>query len=148
MIYIREFQSEDIDAVVNLFDAYRLFYKMDSNKVLAKKFLLERIANKESVIFVSENEVAVLTGFVQLYPIFSTTRLKRLWLLNDLFVDLAERGKGISKKLIQQAQKLCVETEGCGLILETAKSNVIGNLLYSATDFVLDENHNYYTWDC
>jgi len=148
MIYIREFQSEDIDAVVNLFDAYRLFYKMDSNKVLAKKFLLERIANKESVIFVSENEVAVLTGFVQLYPIFSTTRLKRLWLLNDLFVDLAERGKGISKKLIQQAQKLCVETEGCGLILETAKSNVIGNLLYSATDFLLDENHNYYTWDC
>lgn len=148
MIYIREFQSEYIDAVVNLFDAYRLFYKMDSNKVLAKKFLLERIANKESVIFVSENEVAVLTGFVQLYPIFSTTRLKRLWLLNDLFVDLAERGKGISKKLIQQAQKLCVETEGCGLILETAKSNVIGNLLYSATDFLLDENHNYYTWDC
>src|SRR6478609_9256626 len=99
MIQIRKCQREDIDALVDLFDAYRVFYEMNSDKVLAKKFLQERITNNESVIFVSENESAVLTGFVQLYPIFSSTRMKRLWLLNDLFVEPIQRSKGISKKL-------------------------------------------------
>lgn len=148
MIQIRKCQGEDIDALVDLFDAYRIFYKINSNKDSARKFLQERITNKDSVIFVSQNETGALTGFVQLYPIFSSTRMKRLWLLNDLFVDPLQRGKGISKKLIQQAQQLCVETQSCGMILETAKSNSIGNQLYPATGFELDSDHNYYSWDC
>lgn len=148
MIHIRKCENEDLDALVELFDAYRVFYEKDSNTVLARQFLLERITNKESVIFVSQNEAGILTGFVQLYPIFSSTRMKRLWLLNDLFVEPTQRGKGISKKLIQQAQKLCVETESCGMILETAKSNIIGNKLYPETGFELDSDHNYYSWDC
>jgi len=147
MIQIKKYQSEDINALVDLFDAYRVFYKMESNKMLAKNFLLERITNKESEIFVSENESHVLIGFVQLYPIFSSTRLKRLWLLNDLFVDPPQRGKGISKKLIQHAQQLCLESGSCGMILETAKSNMIGNQLYSSSGFDLDGEHNYYSWD-
>jgi len=148
MIQIRKCQGEDVDALVDLFDAYRIFYKMNSNKASARKFLQERITNKDSIIFVSQNETGALTGFVQLYPIFSSTRMKRLWLLNDLFVDPLQRGKGISKKLIQQAQQLCVETQSCGMILETAKSNSIGNQLYPATGFELDSDHNYYSWDC
>ena len=147
MIQIKQCQIEDIDALVDLFDAYRVFYEKDSNKISARNFLLERITNKESVIFVSQNEALALTGFVQLYPVFSSTRMKRLWLLNDLFVDPLQRGKGISKKLIQRAQQLCVETESCGMILETAKSNLIGNQLYPATGFELDGDHNYYSWN-
>ena len=72
--------------------------------------------------------------------------MKRLWLLNDLFVHRDFRGKGLSKKLIDQAKKLCIETDACELMLETQKANQIGNLLYSKTDFVLDVEHNFYTW--
>lgn len=148
MNQIRKCTIDDIRPLVDLFDAYRMFYKMDSDKLSAEKFLAERIKNNDSVIFVSENEKSQLTGFVQLYPIFSSTRMKRLWLLNDLFVESTERGKGISKKLIHQAKLLCIESGSCGMILETAKSNVIGNQLYPSAGFQLDSDHNYYAWDC
>ncbi|WP_018341783.1 GNAT family N-acetyltransferase [Cytophaga aurantiaca] len=101
MIQIRKCVIEDIRPLIDLFDAYRVFYKMTTDKVSAEKFLAGRIKNQDSVIYVAENEVGDLTGFIQLYPIFSSTRMLRLWLLNDLFVKPSERGKGISKMLIE-----------------------------------------------
>ena len=147
MTHIRKCKIEDVNALTDLFNAYRVFYNMNSDKASAEKFISERIKNQDSVIYVAENEKSQLTGFVQLYPIFSSTRMQRLWLLNDLFVDSSRRGKGISKKLIQQAKQLCVESGSCGMILETAKSNHIGNQLYPSTGFERDDNHNYYSWD-
>lgn len=88
-----------------------------------------------------------MMGFVQLYPIFSSTRMKRLWLLNDLYVNPAYRSKGVSIALINECKTLCRSTNACGLILETAKDNVVGNNLYARTGFLRDEAHNYYEWD-
>ena len=56
--------------------------------------------------------------------------MKRLWLLNDLFVVNNHRGKGISVALIDKAKEHCKQTRACGLILETAKDNKVGNNLY------------------
>jgi len=123
------------------------FTKKKSDLASSKKFLLERIQNKESEIFVAENNKNTLVGFVQLYPIFSSTKMKKLWLLNDVFVSENSRGQGISVLLINEAKKLCKETNACGLVLETAKSNDIGNKLYPKTEFSLDIDHNYYFWD-
>lgn len=146
MTIVRKFQAQDLTALVELFESYRAFYKMHPNKGASKIFLAERTQNKDSIIFVSINEQHKLTGFVQLYPIFSSTRLQRLWLLNDLFVDEKHRGKGVSKLLIIEAQKMCKESNACGMILETAKKNEIGNTLYALMGFKKDEDHNYYEW--
>jgi GNAT superfamily N-acetyltransferase len=108
---------------------------------------LDRIENNESIIFVAENEENNLVGFVQLYPLFSSTRMKKLLLLNDLYVNENYRGNGISVQLIDACKGFCKTTHSCGLILETAKSNEIGNTLYPKTNFVLDNDHNYYSWD-
>ncbi len=147
MNHIRKATLEDLDVLSVLFDGYRVFYKQATNLDAAKNFLKVRIEKNESVIFVSVTDTQQLTGFVQLYPIFSSTRMKRLWLLNDLFVDPNFRGQGISKILIENSQRLCLETDACGLLLETAKSNDIGNKLYPSTGFELDNDHNYYCWD-
>jgi len=40
-----------------------------------------------------------LMGFAQLYPSFSSVSMKRLWILNDLFVSSEARGKYISYNL-------------------------------------------------
>jgi len=130
---------------VELFDAYRVWYRKNSNKAMAKQFLTERVENKESIIYACENENGKLVGFTQLYPIFSSTRMKRMWLLNDLFVAPDFRGKGISKMLINQAKDLCQKTNACGVLLETETTNDIGNKLYPATGFELEEN-NFYFW--
>ena len=134
-----------IDQLVDLFDAYRVWYRKESDKLTAKQFLLERMANKESVIYVCENEDGDLVGFTQLYPIFSSTRMKRMWLLNDLFVHPDFRGKGISKMLINEAKDLAKKTDACGVLLETETTNDIGNKLYPRMGFELEKN-NFYFW--
>ncbi len=144
---IQQVKIKHLNELVPLFDAYRVFYKKDSDKEAEKEFLSDRIRNQESVIYISRNEDGLATGFVQLYPLFSSTRMKRMWLLNDLFVDPDFRGQGYSKALIEQSKSLCRETDACGLMLETAKDNHIGNQLYPATDFELDQDHNFYFWE-
>ena len=126
---IREAKISDIDNLSSLFNSYRMFYGKDSNIGVAKKFLESRIKLCDSKIYVSEVDQC-LTGFVQLYPIFSSTRVSKYWLLNDLFVDANERGKGYSKHLIKKAKNLVKDTSACGMMLETDKTNNIGNYLY------------------
>ncbi len=134
-----------IDQVVDLFDAYRVWYRKDSNKEMARNFLLQRMRNGESIIYGCESINGQLIGFTQLYPIFSSVRMKRMWLLNDLFVNPDFRGNGISKMLINQAKELCKKTNACGILLETETTNDIGNKLYPAIGFELEEN-NFYFW--
>ncbi len=71
--------------------------------------------------------------------------MKRLWLLNDLFVAKEFRGQGISKLLIERAKQLAEQTHAAGLLLETEKTNEIGNQLYPSAGFNLEAN-NFYFW--
>ncbi len=143
----RKATSKDVDSVSELFDAYRMFYSKTTDLKGAKAFLNNRISNKDSEIFVAENAETKLIGFVQLYPLFSSTRLKKFWLLNDLFVHPEFRGKGVSIALIDKAKELVLKSNACGMYLETEKSNLIGNNLYPKTGFELNTDCNFYEWN-
>jgi len=143
----RKATSNDVEHLSELFNAYRMFYRKASAIQSAKTFLEERISNKDSEIFVAQNTTNKLVGFVQLYPLFSSTRMKKLWLLNDLFVHPEFRGNGISIGLIQKAKDLVLESKACGMYLETEKSNLIGNALYPKTGFELNTSVNFYEWN-
>lgn len=143
---IREAIPDDLKEISLLFDAYRVFYKQPSNILGAKDFISDRLSLKDSKIYVAE-EKNKLFGFVQLYPRFSSTQLKRTWLLNDLFVSPEARGQQLGIRLIERAKVLAVTTNSVGLMLETEKTNTIGNNLYPKVDFLLDELHNFYYWD-
>lgn len=146
MANVRKATSADLEQLTRLFDGYRVFYGKESDLNQARIFLSERFAHTDSEIFVAE-DAGALCGFVQLYPLFSSVRMKRLWLLNDLFIDEKFRGRGISVMLIDRAKDLVRRTNACGMFLETAKSNDIGNQLYPKTGFVLNDAHNFYEWD-
>lgn len=141
----RKATIQDLAQLAELFDQYRVFYHKESDISAAENFLKERIENKDSEIFVAK-ENGNLVGFVQLFPIFSSTRMKRYWLLNDLYVNENYRGKGYSKELIEEAKQLAKSTEACGVLLETGKSNDIGNQLYPACGFELYDSVNFYEW--
>jgi len=144
---IRRATIADIDNLVELFEAYRVWYRRKPNAQGAKRFLLERLENNESVIFVAESDDHQLMGFTQLYPLFSSTRLSRVWLLNDLFVSEQHRGKHVSKELMQVAKEFAEATGSCGITLETEKTNSVGNNLYPKMGFELDSEHNMYNWE-
>jgi len=143
---IRRATANDLPQLSQLFDAYRIFYRKPSDITGASEFLKERMKENDSVIFI-DDENGTLTGFTQLYPQFSSTRMQRSWLLNDLYVHPTFRGKGISKKLIEAAKQLARGTNAAGLLLETEKTNITGNQLYPSAGFVLYNETNFYWWD-
>lgn len=143
----RKAENRDLDKVTKLFDQYRLFYGKKTDLKGAKKFLTERVSKNDSVIYIAENPENKILGFVQLYPLFSSTRMRKFWLLNDLFVDPDHRSEGIAIELINKAKELVRSTDACGMYLETEKSNVIGNKLYPKTGFKLNTDCNFYEWD-
>ena len=138
---------EHIDDIVPLFEAYRIWYKKPANELKTRQFLTERIIKQESVIFLIYTEGGLAVGFTQLYPTFSSIRLGRLWLLNDLYVVPEERSKGFSIALIEHVKDMARKTGAVGVVLQTDKSNEIGNKLYPRTGFELDSAVcNYYGW--
>lgn len=144
---VRRASLHDLDRLTDLFEQYRAFYKVPADAPGARLFLYQRMERDESVIYVCEEGAGDLVGFVQLFPLFSSTRLKRYWLLNDLYVQPESRGEGASLLLLDAAKTLCRVTAACGMYLETAKSNSVGNTLYPRAGFRLDAENNFYLWD-
>lgn len=134
-----------LDEFSALFNQYRIFYRQPSDLKAATSFIKERITQNESVTFLAVVDGKAV-GFAQLYPLFHYTKLQKQWLLSDLFVDPKFRGQGLSVSLIDRCKEFCTETMACGLLLETEKTNDIGNNLYPRCGFEVDTHHNYYNW--
>ncbi|HUR95792.1 MAG TPA: GNAT family N-acetyltransferase [Gemmatimonadales bacterium] len=137
---VRQARAADADLVAPLFDAYRQFYEQPADLPLARAFLAERLAREESVVFLAERDGRAV-GFVQLYPLFSSTASvpRRLWLLNDLFVSPEARGSGVARALMARARRLAEDTGAVGLELATAHSNLKAQRLYESLGWRRDD---------
>ena len=140
---IRRATAPDLDLLVPLFEAYRLFYEEAPAAEKSRRFLAARLAKGDAVIFLALDG-ATAVGFTQLYPIFSSTRCQRLWLLNDLFVSTQARGRGVAGQLMARAEVFAIEDGACGLELATAHSNVTAQRLYESRGWKLDEVFRHY----
>ncbi len=137
-VIVERASLDDIDAITPLFDGYRQFYQQPSNLAAAREFLAARLAADELVIFVARQGGAPL-GFTQLFPSFSSVSLRRLWILNDLFVAPSARGLGVGSALLTRARTWAAETGAKGLVLETAVDNP-AQQLYIRHGYQLDSH--------
>jgi GNAT superfamily N-acetyltransferase len=135
---------KELDDLVPLFDAYRGFYEADSDHAAARAFLTERIERDESVIFLAYATPHVPVGFTQLYPSFSSVSLKRLWILNDLFVRSDIRRGGVGRALLERARQHAIETGAKGLTLSTATTNTPAQTLYESCGWQRDDEFLHY----
>ena len=103
-IEVRQATIADLNLLVPLFDAYRQFYRQPSEPERARRFLLERFENNQSVIFLAFDDGTAI-GFTQLYPSFSSGAMARIFILNDLFVDPEARRRGVGSALLQAAAR-------------------------------------------
>jgi GNAT superfamily N-acetyltransferase len=133
--------AQDVDMIAPLFDRYRQFYGQSSDLAGAREFIKARLSENESHIFLAHTDSAksIGSGFVQLYPSFSSVSMKRLWILNDLFVSDEFRGKGVAKALMQQAENFARETGAKGLTLKTAIDNLEAQNLYISMGWKQDK---------
>ncbi len=143
---IRTADLIDLEQLAGLFDLYRQFYEKKSDMGNARAFLRERMDNKESVIFVAEKK-GKLCGFTQLYPLFSSTMMKKQWVLNDLYVRMEERKSGAGEKLMKAAMEFGTQDNSRGLTLQTAVTNREAQRLYEKLGWKKNETfltYNFY----
>ncbi|MET0330166.1 MAG: GNAT family N-acetyltransferase [Dyella sp.] len=131
-IAIRLAGLEDIEQLSPLFDGYRQFYGQASDLALARRFLSERIAQRQSVILLACDQAGLGVGFTQLYPSFSSVRAAPIYLLNDLYVASAARGRGVGRDLLQAAAAHARATGAIRMVLSTAHDNATAQRLYEA----------------
>lgn len=136
--------SDHLDVLVNLFDQYRQFYRQESDLAGALRFLGERLERDDSVIFLALNSQHQGMGFTQLYPSFSSVSMKRVWILNDLYVSQDHRRQGVAKALMDRARQLAVETKAKGIVLETEVANTVAQPLYEQLGYSRDSDTYHY----
>jgi len=139
---IRRAGVADLDALAPLFDGYRRFYGQPGDVARARDFLQARLDAGESVVLLATRDGAAV-GFTQLYPLFSSVRTARLWLLNDLFVDPTTRRGGVGRALLAAAADFARADGAAGLVLETGRDNAAARALYRAAGWHEDASQWY-----
>lgn len=144
--FIRLAGENDIEELSGIIKKYRAFYGIVAQDIVQiKEFVTARIINAESKIFIAVNEKTnSITGFMQFYPVFSTVALKPQWLLNDLYVEEAERRKGIATALLNTAVEY-FKDKAKGFILVTAKTNAEAKCFYDKHGWETDM-YDFYTY--
>ena len=141
---VRQATIHDLDIVVPLFDGYRQFYGKPTDIELARRFLHDRFHHQQSVVFLAVDDEGQGIGFTQLYPLLSSVRAERSYLLNDLFVAPQARRHGVGVALMREAADFARAVGAAGMSLSTAHTNEPAQRLYESLGWKRDEHYREY----
>jgi GNAT superfamily N-acetyltransferase len=130
---------DHLNQLTPLFVDYREHFGQLAYPDSSRSFLEKRISRKESVIYLAmaDDEDKIL-GFCQLYPSFSSLSLKRVWVLNDIYVCQDARRQLVADRLIQAAKQLAKETNAVRLRVASSVNNEVAHKLYESIGFQED----------
>jgi GNAT superfamily N-acetyltransferase len=132
-VQIREAKREDMPQLIDLMTDYVVgFYRQEDQSKEEGARYLEFILNNpgEATEFVVEEDERLL-GFATLYYSYSTLRLKRIAILNDLFIAGTARGRGYGEALFEHVRRYAEESGVAYLQWETTRDNVVAQSLYN-----------------
>lgn len=142
---IRRAQAQDLGALAALFDAYRRFYEQPADLPRAQRFMADRLARGDSVVYVAPGEGDTLRGFTQLYPSWCSVEAGPIMVLYDLFVSPEARGQGVAQGLMQAAEDHA-RAAGCVRVdLSTAHTNHAAQALYESRGWQMDRSFRWYS---
>jgi GNAT superfamily N-acetyltransferase len=140
---IRQATIQDLSKLVPIFDDYREYFGQQKDPAAVDQFLFEKFEHLESVIFIAQLEDEVV-GFAQLYPVYSSLTLQRVWLLNDFFIAEEFRGNGIGTKLFAKVKEFTLLTKSKGIELSVEHSNKKAWVFWEKQGFKMDKEFRYY----
>lgn len=126
---IRAAAVSDLEALLPLVQAYRVFYKQKPDRQRERAFVEKHLRDSASVLYIAETE-ATAAGFMQLFKTYSTVHLAASWILEDLFVTPEQRGRGIASALLVKAVEHAQRDGASGMFLETAYDNATAQRVY------------------
>ena len=128
----------DVAAIVPLFAAYRAFFAGGRDADQSRRFLEERLARGDSVVFVAwmgdEAE-----GFIQLYPLWSSWHCRRIWFLSDLYVEERSRKRGMGRRLVERVVAYAHEPAASSIMVELPRREPHLKEFYAKLGFHEDE---------
>lgn len=128
-VSVRIATGNDLEALARLFDGYRQFYGQPSDLAGGREFLSERLANLDTMVLIAlAGDVPV--GFAHLFPSWTSVGMRRIWILNDVFVAPEARERGVGRTLMVAAAEFGRQTGAARMILQTASDNMIAQSLY------------------
>ncbi|WP_338751373.1 GNAT family N-acetyltransferase [Bacillus sp. FJAT-52991] len=139
---------ETLEEASDLFNEYRKFYGQSSDKEGAKAFLTARFEQDQSILWLASID-GQAAGFVQMYPSFSSVAMKRMYILNDLFVMPEFRQQGVAQALMETCYTYCERHQARKIRLETANDNYSAQRLYKKMGMQVDQHVKHYmkTWE-
>ena len=137
---------EHLDQLTPLFIKYRELFGQVAYPESSRKFLSTRISRKESVIYLAlaDDDDKRLLGFCQLYPSFSSLSLKRVWILNDIYVAEDARRQLVADNLMRTAKKMAKDTHAVRLRVSTSSDNDVAQKTYESIGFREDTEFKNY----
>jgi len=144
MFNIYSIKEQLINDTASLFDQYRIFYKMESDLISSQVFISERFEKQDSFIFIAykNNKPA---GFTQIYPSFSSVAMKKVWILNDLFVSKPFRKSGCAISLLKHVEQQAKKRSIFSIKLATANSNKEAKNLYHKLGYQLTNEFEHFS---
>lgn len=128
----------DLDLLAPLFDAYRQFQGQRGDLAAARGFLRLRLDHGEAVVLLAQDEAAAALGMALLYPLFSSVALRRVFVLNDLFVRPEARGRGVARGLLGAVVAHARGAGAARVTLHVAQGNAVAQQVYEALGWEVD----------
>lgn len=144
--------SRDVPEVVRLYNAYRIFYGEAPDEARALVFIRDRIALASSqpagqfslaqyfLAWTNYDGGRRAVGFMHLMPSTNTLAMRPIWFLEDLYVELAARRKGIATSFLKHAEDFARRTGAERLTLATAHDNLAAQGVYQKLGYVREEH--------
>lgn len=142
-VVVRTATVDDVEVVTRLFSGYLEFYETPRDPAEVRAYLAARIGNGESVVLLAEVS-GTAVGFAQCYPTWASLELAPAWVLYDLFVDPAARGRGVGRVLLRAVAERARAAGATTAVLETAHTNTAAQALYESEGWVRDATYRTY----
>lgn len=137
---------EHLDLLTPMFVKYREFYGQLPYPDSSRSFLEKRLQRDESVIYLAlpDDDDNKLLGFCQLYPSYSSLSLKRVWILNDIYVAEDSRRMLVADHLMREAKKMAKDTNAVRMRVSTRSNNDTAHKTYESIGFREDTEFKSY----
>lgn len=133
---ILQARPEHLDLLTPLFIRFRESKGEDTLPDSSRKFLETRLKRNESIIYLAlAAEEDQLLGFCQLYPSYSSLSLKRVWLINDLYVAEQARRQLVADHLLQTVKQMAIDSHSVRLRAMCPQGNNSARALYESVGF-------------
>jgi len=133
-VRIEPIAASQFETLLPLIASYQRFYEVEEidegrNRAFFRRFL----DPSDDGLLLGAWDGERLVGYVCLYWHFSSTLAVETVLMNDLFVDLETRGKGVGRALIEASAGVARARDAHHLEWATAPDNHTAQRLYDST---------------